>query len=168
MPDIVQRSLKKFGPFGEILGVRIVEWELDYCKLELDVEDRHLNGLGVVHGGVISTLIDMSCTHSGLYCTVPGNSRSGMTASLTVNLMGPVHGGRITAIARRRGGGKTLFMSSGEVFDQDGELVAIGESVGRYARGSGVPEGQPSDDQNPWIGGKPGQNWRTFHSFRLP
>lgn len=45
--------------------------------------------------------------------------------------------------ARRRGGGKTLYMASAEGFDSDGNLVAMGEAVCRYARGSGDPEGIP-------------------------
>ncbi len=145
MSDTAKFSMKKFGPFGDLLGVRLVEWELDYCKMELDIRDSHMNGLGVVHGGAVSTVIDMACAHSGLFCTVPGNRRSGMTASLTVNLMGPVRGGTLTVVARRRGGGKTLYMASAEAFDSDGNLVAMGEAVCRYARGSGDPEGVPRD-----------------------
>lgn len=139
-------SLKRFGPFGDALGVRLVEWELDYCKMELDVEPQHMNGLGVVHGGVISSVLDMACAHSGIYCTVPGNRRSGLTASLTVNLIGSVRGGRVTVTARRRGGGKTLFMASGEAYDGDGTLIAVAETVCRYRTGSDRPEGTPATD----------------------
>lgn len=136
-------SLKEFTSFAGALGVRLVEWALDECTLELDVTEAHLNGLGVVHGGVISTLVDVACAHAGIYCTVPGNARSGLTASLTVNLMGSVRNGRITVKARRRGGGKTLYMSSAEVFDDAGALVAMGEAVCRYRDGSHRPEGTP-------------------------
>lgn len=148
-PPDTPKALKSFGAFAGDLGIRMVEWRLDHCELALDVEPRHLNGLGVVHGGVISTLVDVACAHAGIYCTVPGNQRSGMTASLTVNLMGAAKSGTLRVVARRRGGGKTLYMSSAEVFDQNGELLATGESVCRYRRGSHVPEGvPPSTGQN--------------------
>ena len=146
MPDDTPRTLKRFGPFGDAMGVRMVEWALDRCVLELDVGERHLNGLGVVHGGVVTTLIDMACAHAGIYCTVPGNRRYGMTASLTVNLMGSVRSGRIRVEGRKRGGGKTLYMASGEAYDQEGALVAMGEAVCRYARGSEAPEGVPATE----------------------
>lgn len=143
-PSPHTKSLKTFGGFAEIIGLRLVEWELDRCKLELDVGDRHRNGLGVVHGGVISTLVDVACAHSGIYCTVPGNKRTGLTASLTVNLIGSARNGRLTVLARKRGGGKTLYMSSAEVFDGDGQLIATGEAVCRYRRGSHLREGFPA------------------------
>lgn len=138
-------ALKSFGAFAGDLGIRMADWALDECTLELDVGDGHLNGMGVVHGGVISTLIDVACAHAGIFCTVPGNRRTGLTASLTVNLIGSARQGLITVKARKRGGGKTLYMSSAEVFDADGKLIATGEAVCRYRRGSHLPEGLPED-----------------------
>jgi uncharacterized protein (TIGR00369 family) len=151
MSDAADRkpSLKAFGAYADAVGVRMVHWELDACRLELDIEARHRNGLGVVHGGVLATLIDVACAHAGIYCTVPGNRRSGTTASLTVTFMGAVRDGRLSVTARRRGGGNTLFMASAEVTDGDGRLVAMGEAVCRYARGSERPEGVPAETAPP-------------------
>lgn len=135
--------LKTFGGFAGEIGIRMSAWSLDYCEMYIDLTEKHRNGLGVVHGGVISSLIDVCCAHAGIYCTVPGNSRSWLTASLTVNLMASARDSRLTAVARKRGGGGTLFTSSAEVFDDDGQLIAIGEVVCRYRRGSENPEGTP-------------------------
>jgi len=151
MPDDVTRkpSLKTFGAFADGVGIRMVHWALDACRLELDIEPRHRNGLGVVHGGVIATLIDVACAHAGIYCTVPGNRRSGTTASLNVTLMGAVREGLLSVTARKRGGGNTLFMASAEVTDDGGRLVAMGEAVCRYARGSERQEGVPAESAPP-------------------
>lgn len=134
-------SLKKFGAFVELIGLRLVEWELDRCVIELDLEPRHLNGFGVVHGGVLATLLDTACAHCGIYCTVPGNRRLGATVSFTMNLIGNAKGGRLVCVARKRGGGKTLFMAQAEIVDLGGNLLATAEAVGRYQRGSHRPEG---------------------------
>lgn len=142
-PVSARSPLKTFGGFAGEIGIQMSDWRLDYCQMYIDVTEKHRNGLGVVHGGVISSLIDVCCTHAGIYCTVPGNVRSGLTASLTVNLMGGARDGRLTAVARKRGGGRTLFMASAEVFDSDGQLIAMGEAVCRYRRGSENPEGTP-------------------------
>jgi uncharacterized protein (TIGR00369 family) len=139
-------SLKSFGPYADGLGIRMVHWELDACRLELDIESRHRNGLGVVHGAVYAALIDVACAHAGIYCTVPGHRRSGATASLNVTMMGAVKTGTLGVAARKRGGGSTLFMASAEVTDDTGRLVAMGEAVCRYARGSERPEGVPPDE----------------------
>jgi uncharacterized protein (TIGR00369 family) len=137
-------SLKTFGHFVDAIGTRLVEWELDRAVSELDVERKHLNGAGVFHGGCMSTLLDTTLTHAAIFCTVPGNYRSGATVTLTVNFVAPVReGSRVTATARRVGGGMTTFMSTGEVVDETGRIVATGQAVGRYRDGSGKPEGMP-------------------------
>ena len=101
-------------------------------------------GAGVLHGGAMATLLDTCCTHAGIFCTVPENYRSGATVTLTVNFIGPVRlGQRITAIARKTGGGGTVFMSAGEARDESGKIVATAQAVGRYRDGSGKPEGMP-------------------------
>ena len=146
-------NLKKFGTFADGIGLRLVEWELDRCVIELDVEDHLLNGIGVLHGGCLSTAIDAALAHAAIYCTVPGNYRSGATATLTVNFVVPVRkGSRITIEARRTGGGGTLFMSIAEARDETGRVVATAQGIGRYRGGSGNPEGIPKSpaDGEPW------------------
>jgi len=137
-------SLKAFGPFVDILGARLVEWELDRAVMELDIGPQHINGTGVFHGGCMATVLDTALAHAAIYCTVPGNYRSGATVTLTVNFVGPVReGSRVTVTARKVGGGQSVFMSVAEAMDENGRVVATGQAVGRYRDGSGKPEGMP-------------------------
>ena len=137
-------TVKVFGPFSDGIGVRLVKWELDYAEAELDVTPSLINGAGVFHGGCMSTLLDTACTHAGVFCTVPVNYRSGATVSLTVNFIAPVRlGQRITVVARKTGGGRSVFMSTGEAKDETGKIVATAQAVGRYRDGSHKPEGMP-------------------------
>jgi uncharacterized protein (TIGR00369 family) len=140
-------TLKQFAAFADNIGFRLVEWELDRCVMELDVEDHVLNGTGVLHGGCLSTVVDTALAHAAIYCTVPGNYRSGATVTLTVNFILPVRkGSRITVEARRTGGGRTMFMSVAEVKDETGRIVATGQGIGRYRDGCHTPEGLPRPD----------------------
>lgn len=132
---------KKLRGFMHGLGARLTRWEEDRAVIEIEVRDDHLNAIDVVHGGVIASLLDTAGAHAGTYCTVPGNVRLAMTVSMTVNLVGNVASGRLVADARKRGGGKTIFVSSVDVSDGDGRLLATGEVVCRYGRGSDRPEG---------------------------
>jgi len=137
-------SLKQFAAFGDGIGFRLVEWELDRAVIELDATDHLLNGSGVLHGGCIATVIDTALAHAAIYCTVPGNYRSGATVTLTVNFVAPVRrGSRVTITARKTGGGRTMFMSVAEAVDQNGTVVATGQGIGRYRDGCHLPEGQP-------------------------
>jgi uncharacterized protein (TIGR00369 family) len=134
-------GVKRFRGFMAEMGATLTVWELDRAVIEMDVGDVHLNAIDVVHGGVIAALIDTAGAHSGIFCTVPGNIRQAMTVSLNVNLMGNVASGRLMADARKRGGGKTIFVASCDVTDEAGNLLATGEVTCRYGRGSHLPEG---------------------------
>ena len=140
-------TLKNFAAFAANIGIRLVEWELDRCVIEFDVQDNVLNGTGVLHGGCMSTVIDTALAHAAIYCTVPGNYRSGATVTLTVNFILPVkHGSRVTIESKKTGGGRTMFMSVAEAKDETGRVVATGQGIGRYRDGCHTPEGMPRPD----------------------
>lgn len=44
-------EIKRSDKFIELIGIKIIEADEGYCKAELEVDDRHLNPLGTVHGG---------------------------------------------------------------------------------------------------------------------
>jgi uncharacterized protein (TIGR00369 family) len=143
-------TLKEFAAFADNIGIRLVEWELDRCVIEFDVEEHTLNGTGVLHGGCMSTVIDTALAHAAIYCTVPGNYRSGATVTLTVNFILPVkHGSRVTIESKKTGGGRTMFMSVAEAKDESGRIVATGQGIGRYRDGCHTPEGLPRPDGVP-------------------
>jgi uncharacterized protein (TIGR00369 family) len=143
-------TLKTFAAFADYIGLRLVEWELDRCVMELDVTDHVINGTGVLHGGALSTAIDTAIAHAALYCTVPENYRSGATVTLTVNFVAPVRlGSRVTIESRKTGGGATMFMSVAEAKDETGRIVGSGQGIGRYRDGCHLPEGLPRPDGVP-------------------
>ena len=140
-------TLKKFAAFADNIGIRLVEWELDRCVIEFDVEEHTLNGTGVLHGGCMSTVIDTALAHAAIYCAVPENYRSGATVTLTVNFILPVkHGSRVTVESKKTGGGRTMFMSVAEAKDESGRIVATGQGIGRYRDGCHIPQGMPRPD----------------------
>jgi len=139
---IVARS-----PFNDQVGYRLVAWEPDFARLEIDIEHRHLNRGGAVHGGVLMTIIDSAGGYCGTYCPHPGRTRLCVTATLSTEFLrpGPANS-RLTVEARRRGGGRGIFTATMEVTDDRGRLVALGHGIYRYIRGSGDPDGIPGRD----------------------
>lgn len=130
--------------FRQLLGYKLAEWKDGEAAITLTLGPRHLNRAGALHGGVISTLIDAAGGYAGTYCAVPGHVRRCVTVSLTTQFVAQTKTGMLTARARVRGGGKRLFMTSTEVTDAAGVLLAIGEAVYRYRTGSESPHGVPS------------------------
>ncbi|MCE8050950.1 PaaI family thioesterase [Halomonas daqingensis] len=129
--------------YHELLGMRVVEWTEELAVVELVADERHLNRSGIVHGGVLTSMLDSALSLAGLHCATPGRVRRGMTLSLTTTFVGPAGAGVLRATGRVRGGGRKVYMSSGEVVGADGELLAIAEGTFRRRSGSESPVGLP-------------------------
>ena len=139
-------SQRPSGGFADLVGYRLQNWHEDQAEVVMEVGPSHLNRSGVLHGGVLTTLLDTGCGYSGTYCTVPGNVRRAFTLSLNTHFVGTARlGQQLLCKARKTGGGATIFFATAEVRDQEGRLVAQGEGVFRYRRGSGSPEGLPPE-----------------------
>lgn len=52
-PDLFAPS-----PFVQMIGARFEEWREGYVRMSLVVEEKHTNPNGVMHGGVLTTLMD--------------------------------------------------------------------------------------------------------------
>jgi uncharacterized protein (TIGR00369 family) len=129
--------------FQQTMRYRLAEWGPDRAVMALEILPRHLNRAGVVHGGVLATLLDTVGGFAGTYCTVPGNKRGAVTLSLTTTFLSQASSGSLRAVGRRRGGGRKIFMVTCEIFDEQDKLIAMGEGTYRYRSGSENPEGVP-------------------------
>ncbi len=129
------------NPFLELLGTKVEEWSDGNVRVGLVLRPELLNRSGVVHGGVLATLLDHVGRLSGLNCTVPGNRRYGMTLSLTTNFLKQSQSGKLMTVGRRISSGRKIFYARSDVLTEAGEILATGSSVHRYRSGSESPEG---------------------------
>lgn len=129
--------------FHEVLGYRQVSWTEQEAVIELEIAPRHLNLAGVIHGGVLTSLLDIVLAEAGCHCPYPGRIRRAVTLTLTTTFTGQCSGGVIRATGVRRAGGRRIFNSTGEIRDAQGNLLAIGEGTFRLRSGSESPEGVP-------------------------
>ena len=135
------------GGFAALVGYRMADWQPGRAAIELAVESHHLNRSGILHGGVLSTLVDTACGFSGCHCEVPGHARRAMTLQLTTQFLAPARAGALLrAEAATTGGGKSVFFADCSVHDDAGTLIGRGEGVFKYAPGSGDPRGVPVED----------------------
>ena len=68
------------GTYLEFLGFRLVQWKDGFARLEMPVRSEHRNTVGYLHGGVISSLLDVANAVAGSF------GSSGEYVSITVNL----------------------------------------------------------------------------------
>lgn len=128
------------------LGYRLAEWAPDFAVVELNVEPHHCNRAGILHGGVITTLLDTACGYAVCFCPVPGNIRRSLTLSLTTNFIGQAKQGLVRVEARKQGGGRKIVFTAATAYNAAGEIIATATGTFRYHRGSEVPEGVPRGD----------------------
>jgi len=137
-------SLEELTGFNALVGYSLTEWQDGYAKLVLPLRPEHLNRSGILHGGVMTTMIDVSCGFTGAFTGDPETRKTAVTLSLSVQFIGKANpDGLLTATARRRGGGSRIFFADADLTDADGALIATGSGTFRL-RTQGGPQAEPS------------------------
>lgn len=117
---------------------RLIEYHLQradkgYAEVSLSVGPKHLNRLGVMHGGVLATLIDTATGFAVAFAESPEKMKPAVTLTLNTQFLGQTQeGDQLVAIGRHIGGGKTIAYASAEVRKADGTLVGRGDAVYRF------------------------------------
>ncbi len=114
------------------LGFRIEAWREGYAEISVELDERHMNRQGGVHGGTMTTLIDAATGFCGVFEPDREKRRGNATVSLTVNFVGRPKGTKLTCAARVTKAGRRLYFSSAEVKDDQDNLVATAEAVYAY------------------------------------
>ena len=128
--------LNKAGGFNHCTGIIILDWQDSLASLQVDLTRDHLNPLGLVHGGLFASMLDVALAMSGSYRPAPEGLYPGLTLSLTTQYIVPLRleDGFALAKARRTGGGKSVFFAEGEVLSPDGRVIALASGVFKPGR----------------------------------
>jgi uncharacterized protein (TIGR00369 family) len=115
-------------PFLEHIGAKLKSCEAGKAEVELLTQDYHLQHLGFIHGGVISTLMD----NTGWYAAVSnfGSEYTAVTMEIKINYLKPASGKHLIASATVKRQGKTTSFVTIELHDE-GKLVAF--ATGTYS-----------------------------------
>ena len=117
------------GGFTQLVGTALSSAEEGRAEVSLRAEERHLNPSGTVHGGVISTMIDVSMAEA--LNTMVEEGEQPFTIQITVNYMKPGKPGALTSTAEVRKGGERITIVEAEVVQEDyGEVIAL--ATGTY------------------------------------
>ncbi len=130
MADFTSRDLLE-GLNG-FLGFRITEWREGYAEIAVDIDDKHRNRQGGVHGGTMTALIGAATGFCGIYEPDREKRRGNATVSLTVNFVGRPKGTTLVCAARVVKAGRRIYFSAAEVKDDEDNLVATAEAVYAY------------------------------------
>ena len=122
MTDVDEdRRVKRFPG---LLGMRVVDRRHGYCRVEIDVEEKHLrfraDGL---HAGAVVSLADSACG-AGCQASLP-KGKTFSTVELKANLIGTAASGTIVAEATPVHMGARTHVWEARVTRDDGKLIAI-------------------------------------------
>jgi uncharacterized protein (TIGR00369 family) len=116
------------GRYWGLLGLEAVEAEPGRVRKRVLLREDHLNYNDVVHGGVISSLIDSAAGAAARSVRTAEEirARPHATSDLHVSYLAPARGSELVAEARVVKSGRTAIFTEVDVTTDDGRLVAKG------------------------------------------
>jgi len=115
------------SPYLLHLSMKLAEVAWANARVEIPLAKKHLQLMGIVHGGVFSSLIDATCYWALYTMTPPGIALA--TVELKVNYLAPAQEGRLIGLGRGLKVGGTLGLAEARVEDEKGQLLAHGTST---------------------------------------
>jgi 1,4-dihydroxy-2-naphthoyl-CoA hydrolase len=117
---------REIGPsrYDELIGTEWLSDDPEDARVRLPVREDLLQPVGLVHGGVFSSLVESVCSRSTAL-TVLDQGMAAMGQSIHVTFMRPITEGTIEVSARARHRGRTTWIWDAEVTDGEGRLCAL-------------------------------------------
>jgi uncharacterized protein (TIGR00369 family) len=142
-PQKLKQKLLEFArgfPFFQLIGFEIVDFGPSWAKCQVKGRDELENPNGVIHGGVIATLIDSTITQALLmteeYQEVRETKGSLSTIDLHVKYLRPAQHGRLTCDATIVHLGKRVIHAQAVVKNEQAKDVALGDASMMMVLGS--------------------------------
>ena len=119
--DTILRRANRPGSFNVENGIRLTSLSDGGAEGEVRLTARHLNPLGIVHGGVYCTMMDQvagtaACTRGSICRTV----------NCEVRFLAPAQGGHLTSHAEAVRMGRSIAVIRAWVEDTEGTVCAEG------------------------------------------
>ena len=135
MTEVVASSYRDIGLFN-LLGIEMTHSEEGVASGAVEIDSRHRNRAGSVHGGVFCTLIDFAACAAGLHAEPGQEARYAVTLSLTTQFTKAVDGGKLEVKGRLISAGRKTFTAEAHVYDEKGAVAAHGIGTFQWRPGS--------------------------------
>lgn len=99
--------------------------------VSLDMDPRHCNRHGILHGGMAATLLDVACGQAAAGCFDPSDPPPVVTVSLNLSYVASAQSGTLIAEGSVVGGGRSILHARGELRDDTGRILASATGVFR-------------------------------------
>jgi 1,4-dihydroxy-2-naphthoyl-CoA hydrolase len=112
--------------FDALLGTEWLDDDPDHARVRVEVRDELRQPAGLLHGGVLSTLVESVCSRATALAVLDGGMMA-VGQSISVNFIRPVRDGAAEVTAKVRHRGRTTWVWEAEVTDDQGRLCAMGQ-----------------------------------------
>jgi uncharacterized protein (TIGR00369 family) len=112
--------------FDALLGTEWLDDDPDHARVRVQMRDELRQPVGLLHGGVISTLVESVCSRATALAVL-GEGNMAMGQSISVNFIRPVTEGHAEVRAQARHRGRTTWVWDAEVRDAAGKLCALAQ-----------------------------------------
>lgn len=112
--------------FDELVGTEWLSHDPDDARVRLSMRDELAQPFGLMHGGVMSTLVESVCS----WATAGAVYDDGMAAmgqSINVSFIRPITAGSAEVRAKARHRGRTTWLWEAEVLNDEGKLCALAQ-----------------------------------------
>lgn len=123
MGDI--KSFFKKDNFAADLGIELLEASPGYAKAKLDIEEKHLNSLGIVQGGALFTLADLA---AGAAINAHGNAAVGINTN--IYFVKAASKGTLIAEVKETSISPKIATYNVDITDDNGDIIAIYQGMG--------------------------------------
>lgn len=122
-------------PFVDLLGFELRRLDPGVSEIAITVREELTNSLGVAHGGLLMTLMDIAMAHAARSPVEPAGEALGtvVTIEMKTSFMRPGTG-RVVATGRRMHRTVTMAFCEASVLDARGHLVAHSTGTFKYLK----------------------------------
>ena len=137
-PDYINEliAIVNNSPFPVHMSMKLVSIALDKAVIELKTGNCHLQPFGIVHGGVLATLVD-TATFWAAFLRIPEEAGL-VNIDLKLNYLQPVEKGLLRAEGSTIRSGNSISYAESRVLDENGKLIAHGTSTLMTLPGRGL------------------------------
>lgn len=114
------------GPYFKLLSMEVCELDFGHCRVEANLDTKHLNPFGGLHGGVYASIID-TAAYWAVYCELEEDDGL-ISLDLKVDNLATAKDGKLIVEGKRIKVGRSICLSEATVTDAQGRLLAHGTS----------------------------------------
>jgi 1,4-dihydroxy-2-naphthoyl-CoA hydrolase len=112
--------------FDALVGTEWLDDDPDRARVRVPMRDELRQPVGLLHGGVISTLVESVCSRATALAVL-GEGMMAMGQSISVNFIRPVTEGHAEVHAKARHRGRTTWVWDAEIRDTEDRLCALAQ-----------------------------------------